>query len=146
MTPPYTHHLILWEGTNARLAWINPEHSIALFEVWGPWSWDDAFAAVYALNAAQQVGAGPYFTIMHYMNNSAVLPSGRNVIQNLRELMLQDVPQDRLVIFVSQSALLTKFLSVVTQIYGLGHIFRKYRFVPTLDEAFALIRHDQESG
>lgn len=146
VTPPYTLYCILWEGKNARLSWIDPEHSTALFEVWGYWSWDDALAAVKSLNTAQQVASKPYYTILHYKNNSLVIPSGRNIIQHLRELMLQDVPDDRLIIFVSISPQLTKMLSIVTRIYGLAHIFRKYRFVPTLDEAFALIRLDQESA
>jgi hypothetical protein len=136
-------HEIIFEAHFARIIWYDAERTIDVIETLAPWTWKEAEHAIGLLCVAQRQVSHPVYTIVRYLNNSSALPKGGGIFSSLRTIIEYDVPHERLVILVGQNASISRFLSVTSNIYGLGQILSKYRYVTSVEAAFALIERDK---
>jgi hypothetical protein len=143
MLLPY--HEIIYEAHNVRITWYDEAHTIDVIETLASWTWKEAEYAIGLLCEAQNKVQHPVYTILRYLNNSSTLPKGGGIFSSLRTIIEYDVPHERLVILVGNNVTLNRFLAMTSNIYGLGRIVGKYRYVSTLEAAFALIERDKAS-
>ena len=144
MLLPY--HEIIFEAPYVRITWHDEAHTISVIDGLAPWTWAQAEEAIGALLKAQQRVTHPVYTILRYLNNSSVLPKGSGILSSLRTIMYYDVPHERLVILIGQNIVLSRFILMTSNIYGMSKIFSKYRFVTSLEAAFSLIERDKASS
>ncbi len=131
---------VLQEGKCYRVSWYDTAHTIMLMEIFGPWTWEDAFASVPKINEWVAAETHPVYTVFYYhLTSTSLFPRGANGLTNIRKLVEIDPPNEQLVFFVRQDSLTRQFMNIVSKTYGFRHFLKKYRFLSSLDEALAQI-------
>jgi hypothetical protein len=136
-------HEVLQTSPSYRLSWYNPQKTIIVLEITGPWTWDEAFRVIPLLNRMVEAQPHPVYSLYYYRVVSAsLLPKGAG-LTNLRKLVEFDPPNEKLVIFIRQDTLTRNFMSLVSRVYGLRQVLQKYRFVASWEEALRQVAADQ---
>lgn len=132
--------------TNAsQIYWHDAEQTIIIHLVTQSWDWETAYESIKMLNETVLQQDNDVYTIHHLQALSSFIPKGRNILTHFRRLVQFDPPNERLVILVAKSSIMTTFLKTVFQGASLSGIGSKYRFVETMDEAFAIIHEHKLS-
>jgi len=128
-----------------KISWYNPEKTILLCDVRERWQWDEARTVIKSMNDhCSTVNHGVY-SVFNFHEHTSLMPQGGGAIPNLRALIDTGHPNDELIIFVGISNLITTFISIAGQVYGMRNLLSKFRFVPTMEEAMAEIQKHQAS-
>lgn len=117
-----------------RSRWLDAEKTLLLADVVGPWTWEQAFAITAEHNAVIRTLTHDVYIIILFHPGARMIPQGME-LANLRDLLRQDHPNERLVVIAGGHTSLKKLMDMVSRIYRLANVFMKYRFVYTLDEA-----------
>ena len=143
MRNPRPLHETLIQGKTYRVGWYNPERTIMVFDVMGPWHLHEAVEAIrYAREIMVALGH-PIHTIFEYDTDYAtILPRGATV-SHVRQLIEADIPNGKLVILIRQDALTSTVFNILKKHYLVRQIAAKYRFVNSWDEAMVLIEQHQ---
>ncbi|MCC6613942.1 MAG: hypothetical protein IT320_10720 [Anaerolineae bacterium] len=128
------------ETSASKIYWHDAEQTTIIHLVTQSWDWETAYESIKMLNDAVLQQDNDVYTIHHLQGLSSLIPKGRNVLTHFRRLVQFDPPNERLVIIVAKSSIMTVFLKTVFDGATLSGIGSKYRFVGTLDEAFDIVR------
>lgn len=134
---------LLVETPVFRVVWLDAARSITMAHALQQWTWQDAHAAISAVNAAQCTVTHPVYTVLLFNSGTSRLPSSTGAITHLKRLMEYDLPHERLAVIVGRHYLLSQFISVTARIHGLKHILHKYRTALTLTDALEIIERDR---
>ena len=134
------------ETSASKIYWHDDEQTILVHLVIQAWDWETAYQSISMLNDAVLQQVSDVYTIHHLQGLSSLIPKGRNVLMHFRRLVQFDPPNERLVIVVAKSSIMTTFLKTVFEGALLSGIGSKYRFVGTMDEAFATIREHKSTA
>ncbi len=147
MTQLLTVDQVLQEEKSYRVSWYDAAHTIMLMEIFGPWTWEEAFNAIPKFNNWIVAEGHPVYTIYHYYNaNASFFPKGIGGLGNLRKLLEIDAPNEQLIFFVKPDSVTGRLISIVTTAYGFSHVMKKYRFVNAFDEALAQIEQHKQAA
>lgn len=141
----YAYHELLLESPVFRVVWLDAARSIVMAHALQRWTWQDAHAAISAVNAAQNTVTHPVYTLLLFDSGTSQLPSSVGAITHLKRLMEYDLPHERLAVIVGQHYLLSHFITVTARIHGLKRIVGKYRAALTLTDALDIIARDRAS-
>ncbi len=132
---------MIFETSATRLYWHDEEQTVLINEVFEAWTYEIAKEAVVAVNDTIRAHDKQISTL-HLFNSSAMaVPKGMTV-SNIRNLMLEDPPNEELVIFVNAPLFLQVLIGTVSSVYRLRSLFPKYQYCKTIDEALDIIaRH-----
>lgn len=130
----------LYADNGIYIRWHEDEEHVLYVEVTRQPTWELVYQVITFINQLIFATPHPVFTVYHFSNYAGILPKG-NILTHLSKLVHLDPPNEKLVIFVSETSLLRSFLQMASDIYGLRDILAKYRFCKSLSEAFALIDH-----
>lgn len=133
-----TNSLEIGTTATTHIYWYDETKSILIHEVLNHWTWTDAHESISIVNNTIRAHQEPVYTIHKFHPTSSVMPTG-SLLANLRRLMMDDPPNEQLVIVVGASTMVETFIKTVSQAYGLFGIVPKYRYVKTLPEALRLI-------
>lgn len=124
---------------NYRLAWCDSRQSILQMDVLSAWTWDDAYSAIGKMNEVVATVSHDVYSILHFHNRHLTIPRSGLSIPNIKVLLSKDHPNERLIILVNSNPMIEMLMRTASKIYFLNTAFAKYRFVPSLDQAFEQI-------
>lgn len=120
------------------------ENRLVIWEFSGNWTWNEYYEQRNAVNAT--IEASPHIVNMIIdLTNSNILPT--NVLSNARSATRTIPTNLGKTIFVGTNALLRSFFNMFKQVSGA--VSRKagnYHMVATLDEAYALLKKQDQAG
>jgi len=143
MSTPLAVSEVLKASDNLRLSWFDPHKSIIVVEIFGPWTWENAFEFVPLMNHIVERQPNNVYTVYYYQTRSTTLLPKGSGLTNLHRLVEINPPNEKLVFFVRQDSLTRQFMSMVGKVYGMADMLRKYRFVATWQEAMQIIEMDK---
>ncbi|MBN8591510.1 MAG: hypothetical protein J0M33_07115 [Anaerolineae bacterium] len=130
----------LYETQTCRYSWYDDAHTIVLFEIIDKWTWQDAYEGVKRLNQTHFETPHDTYTIFHFHGKGIMLPKGASGIPTLKYLMTLNPPNEKLIVVVSQNAMIEMFLQSISKAYGLAKINMKYRYAKSMEAAVQLIQ------
>lgn len=124
--------------------WYDERKTICLItSLQSNWTWDDAIAVVEEQVTLTETVEHPVHVIFHFPQQINI--PRRGAFQTLPRLMENRAKNEDLGVFVGFHTLLSMLLTTAGKVYGLRNLVEKYRFVKTLDDAFAEIeRYERE--
>lgn len=132
----------LESGTNYSFGWLDDAETVMCLEITGKWSWDEASDVLLRVNDIIAATPRNVYSILHF-KSSYYLPQSGSVAP-LRRLIAIDNPNELLTILVNTNHFLTRLTHTVSSAYGLGRLFGKYRFTPSLEDALRVIEADRQ--
>lgn len=131
---------LIKEADNYRIYWYDVEKTIIVLEITRKWTWDEAVdALVFTNKIVAENQDRPMFPVLHFNPGLSMIPEGFS-LEKLRQLIKMNTPSEKLVLISSEeNTVLRMIVTTVTRLYGLNHIFEKYRFTDTFEEALQLI-------
>lgn len=107
------------------------------------WTWEDAYNVAIDKRAMLDSVQHPVYVVID-LTESGALPRGI-ALPNLRHLLQTNDPEKQLLTFyVATSKALETFLNMAEKIFRLQHIFERYRFVHTFEQALREIKQHQQ--
>ncbi|MDX2076504.1 MAG: hypothetical protein SFZ02_08755, partial [bacterium] len=144
-TPRPLYEVLIQEKTY-RVGWYNPERTIMVFDVMGPWHLEEAVNAIRYVREMMAALGHSVHTIFQYDTDYAtILPRGATV-SHVRQLIEDEIPNGKLVILIRQDALTRTVFNILRKHYSVRQIATRYRFVNSWDEAMVLIDQHQATA
>lgn len=122
-----------------KISWYDEAKTILLCEVTSQWRWEEAHTVIKSMNAECSTVNHGVYSVFNFHTNTSLMPQGGSAIPNIRALINTQHPNDELIIFVGISNMVTTFIGIAGQVYGMRNILAGFRFVHTMDDAFTEI-------
>jgi hypothetical protein len=132
MTPP------IYASDGISVTYYDSNQNIIWVQVKRAWTSDDMLYGFEAINRVHAASPVPTYTLIELLGDATLLPAGIRV-STVKYLFEMDFPAEQLCIFINQRLMIRTLLDSVSHLYGLHHIFAKYRFVETRADGLRLI-------
>lgn len=130
---------IIEKTDNYNLYWHDDARTIIVLNITQSWTWDQAHHVALAINHKIVESGNDVFTIFQFNRNVTMMPTGGSVFTNIKNLMMTDLEQEKLVFFVAGSNILRHFMNVLGTMSMFKSTFARYRFADSLEAALAEI-------
>jgi hypothetical protein len=141
-----TLHKTFYSTPAVQVGWYDADETIFLLEILQQWTWEELVAGIEAMNAVSRALDRPTYGIFVPHRFADAIPKGETMFRELGRLMTHDYAHEQLTFLVGTSDLARVVLRTTARAYNLGHVFAKYRFVASLDDALAEIEQHRGSA
>jgi len=125
-----------------RLEWLDEERTILCVVIEPEWTWAVAEMAIKALDREIASVTHDIYSVYLFQPDAGKLP--KFSAPNIRRILGNEMPNERLAILVGADGYITSLLSMLQRVYGyLASNASKVRIVNTLDEALKIIEADK---
>lgn len=138
-----TDSLEIGTTSATRIYWYDETKTILIHDALKHWAWEDAYESLSIVNQTIRAHEKPMYTIHWLHPASAAMPKGSS-LANLRRLMMEDPPNEQLVIILGASMMVETFIKTISKAYKMMGLLPKYRYVKTLPDALAIIEEHRQ--
>lgn len=136
--------IVLHQAPNSRIYWYDSEQTILINEVTGRWNWEEAYDTIRTLNSTVRESDHSVYSIHWFRSAAYTSPQGM-ALRNLRNLIQDDPPNEKMVFFVGTNGIFQGLVNAVIRAYKFTGLTSKYYFMKTLDDALRIITQDRQN-